>query len=137
MDHRYQLSIIIQPLNTSQFSPESHTHCAKGLGDSQNTISVEEELPIDQTIFLDISGFSSEETFFWLFEAEGDSGEDVGNDTDQAERRNRTGVSFICALGKWARLTSSGWRTALAVDPGRRSTRWASIPKKIRRAEGR
>jgi hypothetical protein len=61
---------------------------------------VKEELPIDQSIFLDISGFSSEQTFFWLFEAEGDSGEDVGHNTDQAGRCERTGVSGMFRLDR-------------------------------------
>jgi len=99
---------------------------------------VEEELPIDQSIFLDISGFSSEEAFFWLFKAEGDSGEDVGDNTDQAGKGKEI-RSQSCTSSQKDRLmlTSSGWRKALAVDPKRRSTGWASIPRTIRQVGGR
>jgi hypothetical protein len=63
--------------------PECHTHGAQTLDDTEEGVGMEKQFPVDQSVLFDISWFTSHDSFFGLFETQGNGGKDIGDDTDQ------------------------------------------------------
>ena len=65
-------------------SPECHAHRAERLEHSENPVGVEQKLPDDQSVGLDIPRLSGEQPDFRLLETQSNRRKDVGYDTDEA-----------------------------------------------------